>query len=93
MDRLYKNKGIKKKDYKEFLDKYISIIKDSIDIVVATYTDPLTSIKRDYYHNLSLETRTFLNEENVNEYNVSLLECKNNLGNNDINIGFFDTTE
>ena len=74
MDRLYKKKGIKKKDYKEFLDKYTPIIKDNIDVVVATYTDPLTSIKREYHNNLSLERRRFLNEENVNEYNVSLLE-------------------
>ena len=92
MDRLYKKKGIKKKDYKEFLDKYTPIIKDNIDVVVATYTDPLTSIKREYHNNLSLERRRFLNEENVNEYNVSLLECKNNLDNNDINIVFVDTT-
>ena len=54
----------------------IPIIKNKIDIIIATYTDSITAIKRDYLANLSLEERRFLNEENINEFNKSLLNLK-----------------
>ena len=62
------------------------------DIIISTYTDPLTSLKRDYNVNLSLEKRNFLNEQNVLEYNESLINMKNLSKNEKINLHFFNTT-
>ena len=42
--------------------------------------------------NLSLEKRTFLNESNVNEYNISLSNMNELAVNNNINFHMFDTT-
>ena len=47
--------------------------KELIDFLVITYAEPLISLKRDYNSSLALEKRNFLNEDNVNEYNNSLL--------------------
>ena len=79
-------------EYDEYKNTYIPLIKDNIDIIISLYTDSLTSIKRDYYSNLSLEKRRFLNEDNVNEYNKSLLNMKKLASSNDINFHLFDTT-
>ena len=92
IDRLYLKSGITKEEYEEYKNTFIPIIKDKIDIVLATYTDSLTSIKRDYNANLSLEKRTFLNEKNVNEYNKSLLNMSKLSKKEDINFYLFDTT-
>ena len=72
---------------------YLPLIKEKINIVISTYTDSLTALKRDYNANLSLEKRTFLNETNVNEYNKSLLNMKDLANNENINFNLFDTTE
>ena len=93
MDRLYNKNGLSKQEYDEFMDKYIEIIKENIDIILATYTDSLTSLTRDYNANLSLETRTFLNEDNINEYNNSLINMSNISKDKDVNMFIFDTTE
>lgn len=57
-------------------DKYSFISKELIDFLVITYADPLVSLKRDYLSSLALEQRTFLNAENINEYNSALKELK-----------------
>ena len=41
-------------------------------MLVIGYTDPLTSLKRDYQNSLALEPRRFLNLKNINEYNEAL---------------------
>ncbi len=53
-------------------EKYSQISKQLIDFLVITYADPLISLKRDYYANLSLEKRNFLNIDNLDEYNRCL---------------------
>lgn len=93
MDRLYNKNGLLKQEYDEFMNEYIEIIKENIDIILATYTDSLTSLTRDYNANLSLETRTFLNEDNINEYNNSLINMSNISKDKDVNMFIFDTTE
>lgn len=93
MDRLYNKNGLLKQEYDEFMNEYIEIIKENIDIILATYTDSLTSLTRDYNANLSLETRTFLNEDNINEYNNSLINMSNITKDKDVNMFIFDTTE
>lgn len=92
MDRLFLKKGITLKEYNDYKSEYIPLIKEKIDIIIGTSTDSLTALKRDYNANLSLEKRTFLNEENINEYNTSLLNMKNLANKENINFKLFDTT-
>ncbi len=56
-------------------DKYSQISKELIDFLVITYADSLISLRRDYTSSLALEQRTFLNQENIDEYN----DCLNSL--------------
>lgn len=93
VDRLYKKNGMLIEEYNNYIKEYVPIIKQKIDIIISTYTDSLTSLKRDYNANLSLEKRTFLNEQNINEYNYSLLKMKKLSEKERINLHIFDTTE
>ncbi len=92
VDRLHLKDGMSKEEYEEYKKLYIPLIKDKIDIIIATYTDALTSLKRDYFAHLSLEKRSFLNETNVNEYNHSLLNMQELTKSEEINLYLFDTT-
>jgi len=92
VDRLYLKNGMSDKEYNDYKNLYIPLIKEKIDIIISTYTDSITSLKRDYNANLSLEKRNFLNEDNVNEYNKSLLNMKVLASNENINFNLFDTT-
>ena len=76
-------------------EKYVESyheIKEKINIVISTYTDSITSLKRDYEANLSLEKRNFLNEDNINEYNTSLINMEKYANSCGINFYKFDTT-
>lgn len=93
VDRLYLKNGMSNREYKDYNELYIPLIKEKIDIVIGTYTDSLTSLKRDYNANLSLEKRNFLNEQNVLEYNNSLFNMEKLAKDKDINFCLFDTTD
>ena len=93
VDRLHIKNGMSDEEYNDYKKLYIPLIKEKIDIIISTYTDSITSLKRDYNANLSLEKRNFLNEDNVNEYNNSLLNMKELASNEDINFYLFDTTD
>ena len=69
---------------KEHLDD-INVLED---IIISTYTDSTSAIKRDYKAHLSLEPRTFLNKKNIDEYNNAF----NNTLDMVNNIYSFDTT-
>lgn len=92
MDRLYIKNGVTEREYNDYIDKYTKIINDKIDIVIGLYTDSLTSLRRDYTANASLEKRTFLSEDNINEYNNSLMNMKKLSNKENINFYLFDTT-
>mgnify|MGYP002518235141 CR=1 FL=1 len=92
MDRLYNKNGVTKEEYDNYINEYTPLIKNKINIVLGLYTDSLTSLKRDYYANISLEKRTFLNEKNINEYNNSLMNMKELSSKININFHMFDTT-
>ena len=79
-------------EYDNYINEYVPIIKNKIDIVIGTYTDSLTSLRRDYTANVALEKRSFLSEDNVNEYNNSLLNMKMLTEKENINFYMFDTT-
>ena len=93
MDRLYNKNGVTEREYNDYIDKYTKIINDKIDIVIGLYTDSLTSLRRDYNANASLEKRTFLSEDNINEYNDSLMNMKELSNKENINFYLFDTTD
>lgn len=61
-----------KEQYFSTRDKFLTISKDLIDFLVITHADPLISLKRDYLSSLALEPRSFLNVNNIGEYNNSL---------------------
>lgn len=92
-DRLYVKDGFTLEEYENYKNKYIPIIKKKINVIVALFTDSITCLKRDYYANLSLEKRNFLNQENVDEYNTSLLNMKELSKKESINLMLFDTTQ
>lgn len=92
VDRLYQKKGMTENEYDEYKNKYLPLIKNNINIIISTYTDALTSLKRDYNANLSLEKRNFLNEQNILEYNESLINMRNLCKKENINLKFFNTT-
>jgi len=92
VDRLFLKDRMSKEEYFEYKKIYIPLIKEKIDIVISTYTDSLTALKRDYSANLSLEKRNFLNEKNIDEYNISLLNMKELSKKEKINFELFDTT-
>lgn len=93
VDRLFLKQGMSKEEYEAYKKTYIPIIKEKINIIISTYADSLTALKRDYNANLSLEKRNFLNETNINEYNQSLLNMKNIANQEQINFHLFDTTK
>lgn len=92
VDRLVLKGGMSKLEYDNYKKTYIPLIKKKINIIISTYTDSLTALKRDYNANLSLEKRNFLNEKNINEYNVSLNNMEKLSSNENINFYKFDTT-
>lgn len=92
VDRLVLKDGMSDKEYEEYKKLYIPLIKEKINIIISTYTDSLIALKRDYQANLSLEKRNFLNEDNVNEYNKSLLNMQELANKENINFNLFDTT-
>lgn len=92
VDRLHLKGELTKEEYEEYKKEYVPMIKNKIDIIIGTYTDATTAIKRDYKAYLSLEKRSFLNEENVNEYNTSLINIEKLSKKENINFYLFDTT-
>lgn len=74
--RRYLTGDIEETKYLELKEKYKSISKNLIDYLVLTYADPITSLKRDYLSSLALEKRSFLNIDNINNYNKSLKELE-----------------
>lgn len=91
-DRLYNNKGFTDEEYELYKKIYIPKIKKYINLVIGTYTDSLTSVKRDYKANLALEERRFLNTKNVDEYNASLSNIERIANEENINFYRIDTT-
>lgn len=92
VDRLYLKDGMSINEYEKYKKEYIPLIRDKINIIISMYTDSMTSLKRDYNANLSLEQRRFLNEDNINEYNQSLFNMQKLVKDKGINFNLVDTT-
>lgn len=73
-------------------DKYSQISKQLIDFLVITYADSLVSLRRDYSSSLALEKRSFLNQENIDEYNSCLNLLQNLFKNSVDSYALFDTS-
>ena len=67
---------MEKEEYEEYLNTYVPLVNEKIDVVIALKTDAITSLKRDYNSSLALEKRSFLNNENITEYNDSVKDLK-----------------
>lgn len=81
-----------KNTYEKLRDTYQDISKNIIDYLLVTTASSSEAIKRDYLSHVSIRPRSFLNEENVNNYNNSL-ESLNDLLKNSVNTYFkMDTT-
>ena len=93
IDRLYITGRLSDEDYRLYRSTYSPLIKDNINTIITTYVDALTAIRRDYRANLSLEQRRFLNEDNVQEFNESLIRMYNYMKRIGANISMFDTCE
>ena len=91
-DRGYHKGQISEPIYQKMKEKYSNLSKEYIDFLVLTYTDAMTALKRDYMSSLSLETRRFLNEENMEEYNNSLKRIQKRLETNVRDFFYLDTT-
>ncbi len=90
--RRYLRKDIDEKTYLEAKEKYSKISNKLIDFLVITYADAIVSLKRDYNSSLALEKRTFLNTENINEYNNSLNALQELFNNSVKNFILLDTS-
>ena len=75
--RMYSKGNLEKELYEKTTEKYSESSKKLIDFLVVTYAEALTSLKRDYNSSLALEKRSFLNIDNINEYNNALKDLEN----------------
>jgi len=92
-DRLYLKNGFTDEEYNSYKEEYIPLIKIYIDIAIGTYTDSITSLKRDFKNSLALEKRHFLNKQNVDEYNNSFDNIEKISDDKNINFHRIDTTD
>jgi len=90
-DRLYLMDGFSLNEYNDYIDKYISVIKNNIDIIIGTYVDSITALRRDYFAHLSLGNRSFLNTSNIDSYNKSFFRMKDLAFREKINFYDFNT--
>ena len=92
-NRLWINNGFTKEEYDAYKKKYIPKIKKYIDLIIGTYADSLTALKRDYKAHLALEDRHFLNTKNIDEYNYSFSNVELMASENNINFHRINTTD
>ena len=91
MIRLLKNE-MSKEQYTNVKRQYMNDASELIDYLVILYANALTALKRDYNAHLSLENRSFLNEENINDYNGALSKSEELLFDTVEHVSFIDTT-
>ncbi len=90
--RCFINGNMQENIYLETREKYTNLSKELIDYLVVTYTDSLTSLKRDYNSSLALENRSFLNINNIDDYNNNLLAVQDLFKSSVDEMTFIDTT-
>ena len=91
--RLFEKDEMNEEQYKELREYYSKISKEWIDFLVITYADSLVALRRDYTSSLALEKRSFLNQENINEFNHALKSLQYLFQDSVENYTFVDTTE
>lgn len=89
----YSKGEIKSEKYFESKEKYFSISRKLIDSLIIMYADSFVALKRDYLSSLSLDERSFLNENNINDFNQSLIEIRDLFSENNDNFVFIDTSD
>lgn len=91
--RSYARGDVTKDMYQQLRDEYKIRTKELIDFLVVTYADPLISLKRDYCSSLALEKRRFLNIDNLNEFNSSLMKMQGLFDDSVLDFVLLDTSE
>ena len=86
-------KEMSQKVFDELREKYGIAAKSLVDYLVLTYADPITAIRRDYNNSLSLAPRSFLNVENISDFNHSVEEMKEFFKEYSNNVHIIDTTD
>ncbi len=73
--QMYATMGMVKQDrYDKFFSSLSRKTTEYINYFYGLYTDPTTSLERDYQNSLSIEPRTTMSPENIVRYNRALLE-------------------
>ncbi|MDD4706340.1 MAG: HD domain-containing protein [Bacilli bacterium] len=83
---------VTKEEAQSFLDQYLLEAKNKVDSLFITYAEDQIALKRDYLHSLALESRNFLNLNNIRQFNKALIEMKDLFQTYNSNIHFIDTT-
>ena len=89
--RCYQKDYLSESQYNEYKSLYGHISHEFIDFLVITYADALTAVKREYVNSLALEKRSFINEQNIEQYNNALRELRAFLETTAQNFVFLDT--
>ena len=74
--RCYQKDYLSESQYNDYKSLYGHISHEFIDFLVITYADALTAVKREYVNSLALEKRSFINEQNIEQYNNALRELR-----------------
>ncbi len=90
--RGYKRGNIPEENYETRKEELSLASKELIDFLVVTTATPLISLKRDYNSSLALESRRFLNIDNIEEYNKCLDDIKDILRDSVDECLFLDTS-
>ena len=88
----YGNGIISETQYVKTRDRCNQISKGTIDFLVITYAETFTSLRRDYFSNLALEKRRYLNQDNIEEYNNCLKALNTSFSPDATDLFFIDTT-
>ena len=91
-DFMFLKGDITKEKYELIRKKSYKSPKNLVDILVLTYTDDMTCIKRDYASSLALEKRNFVTIENIEVFNKALKNVKPLLEKNVQKFEFIDTS-
>jgi len=90
--RRYLSGEMAEERYFEAKEKYLKLSKELVDFLVIGYADSLTALKRDYHSTLSLEKRSFMSIENLDDYNHSLLKLRDFFNESVIDNVFIETS-
>jgi len=91
--RRFARNDMTEEQYRKITEHYSAVSRELIDMLIISYVDSQTSLKRDYISSLALEERSFLNKENIDGYNQSMEQSMKIFGQSVDSIYRLDTTD